>query len=64
MKVADLVRLSKKAQSQKQNRHIAWDDIGFVCREMDTDKLYYVKWFNRTSETLHYRYELKRAKCK
>ena len=62
MKVADLVRLSKKAQSQKQNRLIAWDDIGFVCREMDTDKLYYVKWFSRTNETLHYRYELKRAK--
>ena len=62
MKVADLVRLSKKAQSQKQNRHIAWDDIGFVCREMDTDKLCYVKWFSRTNETLHYRYELRRAK--
>ena len=62
MKVADLVRLSKKAQSQRQNRHIAWDDIGFVCKEMSTDKLYYVKWFNRTNETLHYRYELKRAK--
>tara|TARA_R110001583_G_scaffold126429_1_gene277958 strand:- start:186 stop:374 length:189 start_codon:yes stop_codon:yes gene_type:complete len=62
MKVADLVRLSKKAQRQRQNRHIAWDDIGFVCKEMSTDKLYYVKWFNRTNETLHYRYELKRAK--
>ena len=62
MKVADLVRLSKKAQSQKQNRHIAWDDIGFVCREMDTDRWYYVTWFRRTNETLHYRYELRFAK--
>lgn len=64
MKVADLVMLSKKARGQKQNRHIAWNDIGFICREMDTDKLYYVKWFKRTNETLHYRYELRRAKCK
>ena len=64
MKVADLVMLSKKARGQKQNRHIAWNDIGFIWREMDTDKLYYVKWFNRISETLHYRYELRRAKCK
>ena len=62
MKVADLVRLSKKAQNQKQNRHIAWDDIGFICRDMDGDNLFYVKWFRRTNETLHYRYELKRAK--
>ncbi len=62
MKVGDLVMLSKKAQKQKQNNHIAWDSIGFVCREMSTDNLYYVRWFRHISETLHYRYELKRAK--
>ena len=63
MKVADLVMLSKKAQSQHQNRHIAWDDIGFICRNIDTgDNLFYVKWFRRTNETMHYRYELRRAK--
>ena len=62
MKPGDLVMLSKKAQKQPQNRHIAWDSIGFVCREMDADRLYYIKWFRRTNETLHYRYELKRAK--
>jgi len=63
MKVGDLVMLSKKAQNQHQNRHIAWDEIGFICRGSD-DNLFYVRWFRRTSETLHYRYELKRAKCK
>jgi hypothetical protein len=62
MKIGDMVMLSKTAQKQSQNRHIAWDSIGFVCREVDTDKLYYVKWFRHISETLHYRYELKRAK--
>ena len=62
MKIGDMVMLSKKAQKQSQNRHIAWDSIGFVCREMDADRLFYVKWFRHISETLHYRYELKRAK--
>ena len=62
MKVGDLVRLSKKARGQRQNRHIAWDDLGFVYKEMDTDRLYYVKWFDHHPETLHYRYELRRAK--
>jgi len=62
MKIGDMVMLSKKAQKQSQNRHIAWDSIGFVCREVDTDKLFYVKWFRHISETMHYRYELKRAK--
>ena len=64
MKVADLVMLSKKAQSQSQNRHIAWDDIGFICRDIDSENLFYVKWFRRTNETMHYRYELRFAKCK
>ena len=54
--------LSKKAQKQSQNRHIAWDSIGFVCREMDADRLFYVKWFRHISETMHYRYELRIAK--
>ena len=62
MKVGDLVRLSKKAQSQKQNNHLAWDSIGFVCRDMDADRLFYVKWFRHPIETLHYRYELRGAK--
>ena len=62
MKVADLVMLSKKAQKQTQNRHIAWDDVGFVCRDMCSENLFYVKWFRRLGETMHYRYELKRAK--
>ena len=63
MKVADLVMLSKKAQGQNQNRHIAWDDVGIIFEETDSD-LFYVKWFRRINKTLHYRYEVKRAKCK
>ena len=62
MKVADLVRLSKKAQRQRQNRHIAWDDIGFVCKEMSTDKLYYVKWYRKVRDPIHFRNELRFAK--
>ena len=63
MKVGELVMLSKKAQSQKQNQFICNGDIGFICRDLDTgDNLFYVKWFRRSNETLHYRYELKRAK--
>ena len=62
MKVADLVMLSKKAQKQRQNHFIGHGDIGFVCRDIDSENLYYVKWFRRSNETLHYRYELKRAK--
>tara|TARA_R110000824_G_scaffold331590_1_gene518249 strand:- start:230 stop:418 length:189 start_codon:yes stop_codon:yes gene_type:complete len=62
MKIGDMVMLSKKAQKQSQNRHIAWDSIGFVCREMDADRLFYVKWFRHISETMHYRYELRIAK--
>ena len=61
MKLGDLVMLSKKAQKQHQNRHIAWDDVGFVTRNA-SDNLLYVKWFKRLGETMHYRYELKRAK--
>ena len=61
MKIADLVMLSTAARKQQQNRHIAWDDVGFVIRNAD-DNLLYVKWFRRLGETLHYRYELKRAK--
>ena len=64
MKVGDLVMLSKKAQSQRQNRHIAWDSIGFICRNIGSDNLFYVNWFRHVGETLHYRYELRRAKCK
>ena len=63
MKVGDLVMLSKKAQNQHQNRHIGWSEFGFVCEETDSD-LFYVQWFHRTNRTLHYRYELRRAKCK
>ena len=62
MKVADLVMLSKKARGQKQNRHIAWNDIGFICRDIDSENLFYVKWFRRSNETMHYRYELRFAK--
>ena len=62
MKVGDLVRLSKKAQKQIQNQHIAWDSIGFVCRDIDSDNLFYVKWFRHVSETMHYRYELRFVK--
>ena len=62
MKVADLVMLSKKAQGQSQNRHIAWDSIGFVWKDISDEKLFYVKWFRHTNETLHYRYELRFAK--
>jgi hypothetical protein len=62
MKVGDLVMLSKKARGQKQNNHLAWDSIGFICREMSADRLFYVKWFRYISETLHYRYELRKAK--
>ena len=62
MKVGDLVRLSKKAQKQIQNQHIAWDSVGFVCRDIDSDNLFYVKWFRHVSETMHYRYELRFVK--
>tara|TARA_Y100000593_G_scaffold54859_1_gene102521 strand:+ start:40 stop:228 length:189 start_codon:yes stop_codon:yes gene_type:complete len=62
MKVGDLVKLSKKAQKQKQNQFICNDDIGFVCRDIDSDNLFYVKWFRRSNETMHYRYELRFAK--
>ena len=62
MKVGDLVMLSKKAQKQKQNNHIAWDRVGFVCRDINSDNLFYVKWFRHVSETLHYRYELRFVK--
>ena len=64
MKVGELVMLSKKARGQHQNRHIAWDSIGFIWKDISDEKLFYVKWFRHTNETLHYRYELKRAKCK
>ena len=62
MKVGDLVMLSTAARKQQQNRHIAAADVGFVCRVPDDDRLFYVKWFHRHSETLHYRYELRFAK--
>ena len=62
MKVGDLVRLSKKAQTQVQNQFICNDDIGFVCRDIDSDNLFYVKWFRRSNETMHYRYELRFVK--
>ena len=62
MKVGDLVRLSKKAQKQIQNQHIAWDSVGFVCRDIDSYNLFYVKWFRHVSETMHYRYELRFVK--
>jgi hypothetical protein len=61
MKIGDLVMLSKKARGQNQNRHIASNDVGLIFEETDSD-LFFVKWFSRTNKTLHYRYELKRAK--
>ena len=62
MKIGDMVMLSKKAQKQSQNRHIAWDSVGFVWKDISDEKLFYVKWFRHTNETLHYRYELRIAK--
>ena len=62
MKIGDIVMLSKKAQKQSQNRHIAWDSVGFVWKDISDEKLFYVKWFRHTNETLHYRYELRIAK--
>ena len=61
MKTGDLVRISSRGFGQNQNRHIAWDDVGFIIGETDSD-LFYVAWFNRINKTLHYRYELRFAK--
>jgi len=62
MKVGDLVRISSRGFKQKQNKFIAWGDMGFIIGEVDADRLYYVTWFNHISKTLHYRYELRFAK--
>ena len=61
MQIGELVRLSKRAQDQHQNRHIMSNDLGFVCEKTNSD-LFYVRWLHGTNRTLHYRYELRGAK--
>ena len=61
MKVGELVMLSAAGNKVKLNRFISPEAVGYINKDTD-DNLYYVKWFDHHPETLHYRYELRRAK--
>jgi hypothetical protein len=61
MELGDLVTLSKKGLGQKQNGHLAWNDVGFIAKEL-TNNLFYIKWCAADIQTIHFRYELRFAR--